>query len=130
MTLSPLFIERQSLEYIANFSFRPSSEIVPGLLASLEVRPTLLDPIGTAQRENPQLVDVMDKLIRGETSSHLNRYSIDDKGWLRQDGRLCVPQARDLVKTVLEEVHHSKLTIHSGGHKMYKDIKGFSFGMA
>ena len=91
------------MEYIANFNFRPSSEIVPGLLASLEVRPTLLDSIG-----DPQLVDVMDKLIRGETSSHLNRYSIDDKGWLRQDGRLCIPQARDLVKTVLEEAHHSK----------------------
>ena len=44
------------------------------LLASLEVRPTLLDTIGTTQSEDPQLVDVIDKLSRGETSSHLNRY--------------------------------------------------------
>ena len=49
LTLSPLFVERQSLEYIANFNFRPSSEIVPSLLASLKVRPTLLDSIGTAK---------------------------------------------------------------------------------
>ena len=125
LTLSPLFVERQSLEYIANF--RPSSEIVPGLLASLEVRPTLLDSIGTAQLEDPQLVDTMEKLVRGETSGHLNRCSIDDRGWLRQDGRLCVPQVRDLVKTVLEEAHHSKLTIHPSGDKMYKDIKGVFF---
>ena len=90
------------MEYIANFDFRPSFEFVPGLLSSLEVRPTLLDSIGTAQREDPQLVDVMDKLVRGETFSQLNRYSIDDRGWLRRDGRLCVPQERDLVKTVLE----------------------------
>ena len=111
LTLSPLFVERQSLEYIANFDFRPSVDYVTGLMAMLEVRPTLLDSIGTAQREDPQLVDVIEKLIRGETSSHLNRYSIDDKGWLRRDGRLCVPQARDLVKKALEEAHHSKLTI-------------------
>ena len=123
LTLSPLFVERQNLEYIASFNFRPSSDFVPGLLASLEVRPTLLDSIGAAQREDPQLVDVIDKLIRGETSSHLSRYAIDDKGWLRRDGRLCVPQARELKKKVLEEAHHSKMTIHPGGDKMYKDIK-------
>ena len=66
---------------------------------------------------------MIDRLIRGETSSHLNRYSIDDKGLLRRDGRLCIPQTRDLVKKVLEEAHHSKMTIHPGGDKMYKDIK-------
>ena len=48
LTLNPLFVERQSLEYIANFDFRPSIDHVTGLLASLEVRPTLLDSIGTA----------------------------------------------------------------------------------
>ena len=73
LTLSPLFVERHSLEYIANFDFRPSVDYVTGLLASLEVRPTLLDSLGTAQREDPQLVDVIDKLSRGETSSHLRR---------------------------------------------------------
>ena len=91
LTLSPLFVERQSLEFIASFDFRPSSDFVPGLLASLEVCPTLVDSIGIAQREDPQLVETIDRLIRGETSSHLSRYSIDDKGWLRRDGRLCVP---------------------------------------
>ena len=102
-------------------------KFIPGLLASLEVRPTLLDSIGAAQREDQQHVDVIDKLIRGETSSHLNRYSIDDKGWLRRDGRLCIPQARDLVKMVLEEAHHSKMTIHPGGDKMYKNVKRVFF---
>ena len=31
------------------------------------------------------------------------------------------------MKTVLEEAHHSKLTIHPGGDKMYKDIKRVFF---
>ena len=69
----------------------------------------------------------MDKLRRGETSSHLNRYAIDEKEWLRRDGRLCVPQTRSLIKAVLEEAHHSKMTIHPGGDKMYRDMKRVFF---
>ena len=34
-------------------------------LASLEFRPTLLDQVGTSKKEDPQLVEIMDKLIRG-----------------------------------------------------------------
>ena len=47
------------------FDFRPSVDFVPGLLASLEVRPTLLGRIGKAQRDDPQLVELVEKLIRG-----------------------------------------------------------------
>ena len=36
LTLSPLFVERQSLEYISTFDFRPSIDYVLGWLASLE----------------------------------------------------------------------------------------------
>ena len=46
LSLSPLFVERQSLEFISTFDFRPSIDFVPGWLASLEVRPTLLGRIG------------------------------------------------------------------------------------
>ena len=33
------------------------------------------------------------------------------------------PTRRELTKKVLEEAHHSKMTIYPGGGKMYKDIK-------
>ena len=69
----------------------------------------------------------MDKLISGQMSSHLGRYAIDDKGWLRHDGRLCVPQVGDLVRKVLEEEDYSKMTIHPGGDKMYRDMKHMFF---
>ena len=65
LTLSPLFVERQSLEFISTFDFRPSIDYVTGLLASLEVRPTLLGRIGEAQRDDPQLIELVEKLIRG-----------------------------------------------------------------
>jgi len=127
LTLSPLFVERKSLEFIATFDFMPAVDSLAGTLASLELRPTLLDQVGTSQKEDPQIVKIMDKLIRGEMSSHLSRYAIDDKGWLRRDGRLCVPQVGDLVKRILEEAHHSKMTIHPGRDKMYKDMKRIFF---
>lgn len=124
MTLSPLFVERKILELISTFGFRPSTEFMPGLLESLEVRPTLLDQIGTSQREDPHILDILDRLSRGETSILLSRYSIYDKGWLRRNRRLCVPQVGSLLKKILEEAHRSKMTIHPRGDKMYKDIKG------
>ena len=119
LSLSPLFVERQSLEFISTFDFRPSIDFVPGLLASLEVRPMILGWIGEAQRDDPQLVELVEKLIRGESSSHLSRYTINDKGRLRRDGRLCVPQDENLRKTILDDAHRSKMTIHPGGYKMY-----------
>ena len=127
LTLSPLFIEMKNLEFLATFDFTTTVESMTGSLASLELRPTLLDQVGASQKEDPQIVEVMDKLIRGETSSHLARYTIDDKGWLRCDGRLCVPRVGDLVHRVLEEAHHSKMTIHPGGGKMYRDMKRIFF---
>ena len=108
LSLSTLFVEWRSLEFIFTFDFRPSVDFVPCLLASLEVRPTLLGRIGEAQRNDPQLVELVEKLKRGEASSYLRRYTLDDKGWLRRDGRLCVPNDDDLRKTILDEAHHSK----------------------
>ena len=127
LSLSPLFVERQSLEFISMFDFRPSVDLVPGLLASLEVRPTLLGRVGEAQQDDPQLVEIVEKLKGGESSSHLRRYTLDDKGWLRRDNRLCVPQDEDLRKAILDDAHRSKMTIHPGGDKMYKDMKRVFF---
>ncbi|PZP12942.1 MAG: hypothetical protein DI611_15630, partial [Brachybacterium faecium] len=127
LSLSPLFVERRSLEFLSLFDFRPSVDFVPGLLASLEVRPTLLRRIGEAQRDDPQLVVLVEKLIRGESSSHLGRYTIDDKGWLHRDGRLCVPQDEGLKKAILDDAHRSRMTIHPGGDKMYQDMKRVFF---
>ena len=109
------------------FDFRPSVDFAPGLLASLEVRPTLLGRIGEAQRDDPQLVELVERLIRGESSSHLSRYTLDDRGCLRRDGRLCVPQDEGLRKAILDDAHQTKMTIHPGGDKMYQDMKRVFF---
>jgi len=83
VALSTLFVERKNLEFISAFDFRPSVEILSDLFASLEIRPTLMDQKRASQQGDPHILDIMDKLRRGETSSHLSRYAIDEKGWLR-----------------------------------------------
>ena len=80
MALSPLFLERKSLEFISAFDFRPSIEVLPDLFASLEMRPTLVEKIWALQQGDPQILDIMGKLKKEETSSHLSRYATDEKG--------------------------------------------------
>ena len=53
----------------------------------------------------------------------MNKYGIDREGWLRKDGRLVVPNVNGLRDEALRECHHSKLTIHPSGNKMYRDMK-------
>jgi len=54
---------------------------------------------------------------------HNGRYSVDEKGWLRSDGRLCVRVLEVILEEVLAESHHSRMTIHPRGRKMYRDMK-------
>ena len=48
-SLSPMFVEWKSLDFLSTFDFRPPTDITPGLLASLEIRPALMDQIGLRQ---------------------------------------------------------------------------------
>ena len=50
-------------------------------------------------------------------------YPTHDDGILRFGTRLCVPSDEDLRWELLEEAHCSRLVIHLGGTKMYKDLK-------
>ena len=92
-------------------------------MLSFQVRPTLMCRIGSSQRNDLKLKGVFEQLENGAKSSDLDRYSIDREGWLRRDGRLCVPDIEELISEVLHECHRSRMTIHPGGNKMYNDMK-------
>ena len=57
----------------------------------------------------------------------MSRYTLDGKGWLRRDGRLCVPQDEGLRKAILDDTRRSKMTIHPDRDKMYQDMKRVFF---
>ena len=53
-----------------------------------------------------------------------------DEGWivhaddsLRYRGRVVVPQLTDLREEILKEFHCSRFVVHSGGTKMYQDLR-------
>ncbi|WMV30408.1 hypothetical protein MTR67_023793, partial [Solanum verrucosum] len=50
-------------------------------------------------------------------------FDIAGDGVLRYGGRLCVPNVVGLQDQIMEEVHHSQYSIHTGSTKMYHDIK-------
>ena len=51
------------------------------------------------------------------------KFSADDEGVLWFDGRLCVPNVEELKLTILKEAHDTPYSIHTGGTKMYLDLK-------
>ena len=93
------------------------------MLAILSVRPTLLERIGENQRWDMKLAKIFNRLELAAGSDDLKPYEVDREGWLRKEGRLCVPNVDGLREEVLREGRHSKLTIHLGGNKMYRDLK-------
>ena len=50
-------------------------------------------------------------------------FIIDSEGVLRFGDRPCVPNIGDLRRTILEEAHHSKYSMHLDAIKMYQDLK-------
>ena len=53
-----------------------------------------------------------------------------DEGWtvhvdgsLRDRRRVVVPQLTDLREEILKEFHYSRFAVHSGGTKMYQDLR-------
>ncbi|KAI5348622.1 hypothetical protein L3X38_001509 [Prunus dulcis] len=92
-----------------------------GLLASLHVRPILVERIIVAQLEDPTLCR-----IRGEVESGSRKdYAIRGDGALVIGTRLCVPKNDYLKREILEEAHCSTYTMHPGSTKMYRTLREY-----
>ena len=59
------------------------------MLASLAIRPTLIERIGSSQRDDPNLLEIISKLEMG-IDEGMNKYGLDRDGWLRKMGILVV----------------------------------------
>jgi hypothetical protein len=98
-------------------------EIIQGevlaLLAKLEIRPTLLERIRAAQEQDDETTRLKEKINKG-----LGFYITSD-GLFRYQNRICVPNDEEIKKLILEETHFSPYSVHPGGTKMYRDLKGY-----
>ena len=52
-------------------------------------------------------------------------YSIKGDGGLYYKNILCVPNVQELKMKLMYESHNTVLTMHSGGNKMYQDLKQY-----
>ena len=94
--LNLTIMEMKHLEILAEYNFRPTGGLEPEMLASLSVRPTLLERIGENQRLDMKLTEILNRLELAAGSDDLKPYEVDREGWLRKEGRLCVPNVDEL----------------------------------
>ena len=95
------------------------------LLCQIVVSSPLVDRIMARQDEDRML-----RLIKESVRSRVGGSSLDgsgaqieDKGVLRINNRICVPNVDGLRQELLRENHQSRLSIHPGVTKMYQDMK-------
>ncbi|KAJ8771673.1 hypothetical protein K2173_026850 [Erythroxylum novogranatense] len=88
------------------------------LLATLTLRPMLLDRIRRVQDKDPVLVRLIEK-IKADSSSEFELR--DGTLWIGQ--RLCVLDVDDLRREILEEAHMAAYAMHPGTTKMYNTLK-------
>ena len=88
-------------------------------LANFTVQPDLICRIKSSQKDDPELVAIMDKVRKGVNSD----FMLMDDDTLKFKDKLCIPHIGGLRRELLEEFHNSNFTIHPGGTKMYSDMK-------
>ena len=49
-------------------------------------------------------------------------FSVDEQGVVRYKDRLVMTSNEELKRKILNEAHHSKLSIHPSSNKMYHDL--------
>ena len=95
------------------------------MLANFTVQPDIIWRIKSSQKDDLELVAIMDKVRRGGGGGgggvNSDFLLMDDT--LKFKDRLCIPHVGGLRRELLEEFHNSIFTIHPVGKKMYSDMK-------
>ncbi|KAG8480712.1 hypothetical protein CXB51_025402 [Gossypium anomalum] len=89
------------------------------LVAELKAKPLLIHQIREAQEVDEELVAKRAECV----SSMKSEFQVDDDDCLRFKSRLCVPRNSELISTILNEAHCSRMSIHPGSTKMYNDLR-------
>ncbi|KAI5342920.1 hypothetical protein L3X38_010796 [Prunus dulcis] len=89
------------------------------LLATLQVRPVLVERILAAQAQDPLICTLQAEVESGDRTDCLVR----NDGALMVGTRLYVPNDEALKKEILEEAHNSAFAMHPGSTKMYHTLR-------
>ena len=89
------------------------------VLIGLKIESRLRQMIKEAQKRDEKLSNILERVQRGND----REYMIANDGALYYKDRLCVPDSNDLKRSVMDEAHLTKYTMHPGGNKMYRALK-------
>jgi hypothetical protein len=95
-------------------------EGMPVHLANLMVQLELLARIKAAQLEDLECAKIKQLFEEGKA----NEFCLREDRLLTHFKQVCVLGIGGLRKEIMSEVHHSPYTMHPGGTKMYRDVKG------
>ena len=83
------------------------------------MQPDLVGKIKSSQKDDPELVAIMDKVRMRDKYD----FALIDDDTLKFKNRLCIPHIGGLRRELLKEFHNSRYTVHPRGTKMYSDMK-------
>ena len=95
-------------------------EGMPVYLANLMVQSELLARIKATLLEDPEYAKIKKFLAEGKAKE----FCLKEDGLLTHFKQVCVLKTRGLRKEIMSEAHHSQYTVHLGGTKMYRNVKG------
>ena len=89
------------------------------LLATLKVRPIMVERVKKAQIQDSHLCKVIEEVKSGLRPN----FSLREDGTLMFEERICVPNVEDLKREIMEEAHYFAYSMHPGSTKMYRTLK-------
>jgi hypothetical protein len=92
-----------------------------GNLYALAAESNLYDRNVTTQHNDEDIQNIKQKLVEGDPKYTYFQKDHKDAIWFGKC--LVVPVDPEIRKTIFDEAHMSKLSIHTGSTKMYQDLK-------
>jgi hypothetical protein len=92
-----------------------------GNLYALAAKSNLYGRIVTTQRNDEDIQNIKQKLAEGDPKYTCFQRDHKDVIWFGK--RLVVPVDLEIRKTIFDEAHMSKVSIHPGSTRMYQDLK-------
>ncbi|KAG8501449.1 hypothetical protein CXB51_003789 [Gossypium anomalum] len=89
------------------------------LLAELQVRPTWTEQVKEKQLKDDSLARRFQQVRDGENED----FGLNTEGVLCFRGRVCIPKDSELRQSILKEAHGGLCAMHSGGNKLYRDLR-------
>jgi hypothetical protein len=117
--VSQLVVDSISFELCEEFGKLNLRIVANTETIEMEVGSSLLQVIQRGQLKYEKVQEIKHN-IKEEKSLG---FSEDDEGVLWYEGRICVPNVKELKEKILREAHESAYSIHPRGNKMYHDLK-------